>query len=73
MQTGGALGLSALVAIAGVVTRTQLPGHTITTALTHGYVAGLLAGAILWVAGAVVALFTIDARFSAAEAAATEP
>jgi hypothetical protein len=38
-------------------------------ALTHGYVAGLLAGAIIFAAGAVGALLAIDARFSAAEAA----
>ena len=36
------------------------------TALTDGYVAGLLAGAIIVAAGAFVALLTINARLSAA-------
>jgi EmrB/QacA subfamily drug resistance transporter len=69
VQTGGALGLAALAAIAGAVTRTHLAGHTMAAALTDGYVAGLLAGAIIFAAGAVVALVAIDARVSAAEAA----
>ena len=51
------------------MTRTRLPGHTMATALTDGYVAGLLAGSIIFAAGAVVALLTINARSSAAEAA----
>ena len=38
-------------------------------ALTDGYVAGLLAGAIIVAAGALVALLTINARVSGAEAA----
>jgi len=69
VQTGSALGLGALAAIASIVTRTRLPGHTMATALTDGYVAGLLAGSIIFAAGAVVALLTINARSSAAEAA----
>jgi len=69
LQTGSALGLAALAAIASIVTRNQVPGHTMATALTDGYTAGLLAGAIIVAAGAVVALFTINARLSAAEAA----
>jgi len=69
VQTGNALGVAALAAIASIVTRTHLPGHTIMTALTDGYVAGLLAGAIIFAAGAVVALVSINARLSGAEAA----
>jgi hypothetical protein len=61
--------VAALAAIASIVTRTHLPGHAITTALTDGYVAGLLAGAIIFAAGAVVALVSINARLSGAEAA----
>jgi Major Facilitator Superfamily len=69
LQVGSALGLAALAAIASIVTRNHLPGQTTATALTDGYVAGLLAGAIIVAAGALVALFTINARISAAEAA----
>jgi EmrB/QacA subfamily drug resistance transporter len=68
LQTGAAVGLAALAAIASAVTRNQAPGHTMATALTHGYAAGLLAGAIIYAAGALVAVFTINARPSAAEA-----
>jgi EmrB/QacA subfamily drug resistance transporter len=68
VQTGNALGLATLAAIASIVTRNHLPGHTMPTALTDGYTAGLLAGAIIFAAGAVVALVTINARVSAAEA-----
>ena len=73
LQTGSALGLAALAAIASIVTRSHLPGHTPAVALTDGYIAGLLAGAIIFAAGALVAVLTINARISAAEAAATEP
>jgi hypothetical protein len=69
LQTGNALGLAALAAIASIVTRNSLAGHSTATALTDGYVAGLLAGAIIVAAGALVALVTINARLSAAEAA----
>ena len=69
VQTGAALGLGALAAIASVVTRRQLPGHTLAAALTHGYAAGLLAGAIIYAVAALVALLTINARLSADEAA----
>ena len=70
LQTGNALGLAALAAIASTVTSNQLPGHTtMVTALTDGYTAGLLAGAIIVAVGAIVALVTINARLSAAEAA----
>jgi EmrB/QacA subfamily drug resistance transporter len=70
MQTGGALGLGALAAIASIATRSQLPGRSIATALTHGYTVGLFAGAIIYAAGALVALLAINARLAAAEAAA---
>jgi EmrB/QacA subfamily drug resistance transporter len=69
VQTGAALGLGALAAIASIVTRRQLPGHTLAAALTHGYAAGLLAGAIIYAVAAIVALLTINARLSADEAA----
>ncbi len=69
VQTGAALGLGALAAIASIVIRRQLPGHTLAAALTHGYAAGLLAGAIIYAVAALVALLTINARLSADEAA----
>ena len=59
VQTGSALGLGALAAIASAVTRSRLPGHAVAAALTDGYVAGLLAGAVLLAVGAVVAVCTI--------------
>jgi EmrB/QacA subfamily drug resistance transporter len=69
LQTGSALGLGALAAIASIVTRSHLPGHTTAVALTDGYVAGLLAGSIVFAAGALVAVLTISARVTASEAA----
>lgn len=51
------------------MTRNHLPGYTIAVALTDGYVTGLLAGAVIFAAGALVALFTINAPVSAAETA----
>jgi len=62
VQVGSALGLGALAAIASIVTRSHLPGHTMAAALTDGYVAGLLAGAVIFAAGALVAVFTSNAR-----------
>ena len=70
VQVGSALGLGALAAIASMVTRSRLEGHPVAAALTDGYVAGLLAGAVLFAAGAIVAICTVNARISAAEAAA---
>jgi hypothetical protein len=70
VQLGGALGLAALAAIAGIVTRSQLPGHAVATALTDGYAAGLAGGAVCYAAGAAVAVLAIRARLSPAEAAA---
>jgi len=69
VQVGASLGLSALASIASIVTRSHLTGHAMATALTDGYVSGLLAGAAIFAAGAVVALFCIDLRVSAEEAA----
>jgi EmrB/QacA subfamily drug resistance transporter len=69
VQVGNSLGLGALAAIASMVTRSRLAGHAVAAALTDGYVAGLLAGALIFVAGAVVAICTVNARISAAEAA----
>ncbi|MGH3270993.1 MAG: hypothetical protein ACRDN1_18345 [Trebonia sp.] len=51
-----------------MVTRSRLESHAVA-ALTDGYVAGLLAGAVIFAAGAVVAICTVNARISAAEAA----
>src|SRR6266852_3214072 len=48
LQCGSALGLGALAAIASMVTRSHLPGHTVAAALTDGYVAGLLAGSVIF-------------------------
>jgi EmrB/QacA subfamily drug resistance transporter len=64
VQTGSALGLGALAAIASIVTRSQLANHPAAAALTDGYLAGLLAGAVLFAAGAVVALLTVNARIT---------
>ena len=70
VQVGSALGLGALAAIASMVTRNRLEGHAVAAALTDGYVAGLLAGAALFTVGAVVAICTVNARISTAEAEA---
>src|SRR5262249_34055194 len=69
LQVGGALGLGVLAAIASAVTRSQLPGHAQATALTSGSAAGLLAGAIIYAAGAIIAVLTIRARLTAADLA----
>jgi hypothetical protein len=46
------------------VTRSQLASHPAAQALTNGYAAGLLAGAAIYAAGALVAALTINARLS---------
>lgn len=69
LQSGSALGLGALAAVASIVTSNRLPGQTMAVALTDGYVAGLLAGAGIFAAGALVAGLAINARVSAPEAA----
>jgi len=42
-------------------------------ALTDGYVAGLLAGSVIFAVGALVAVLTINARVSAPRPRATQP
>ena len=69
-QCGAALGLAALAAIASAVTRSQLAGHAHAVALTNGYVAGLLAGAVSYAVGAVVAAVFINARLGSDDLAA---
>ena len=69
IQVGAAIGLSALASIAAIVTRAQLQGHTMATALTNGYVAGLTAGAAIFALGAVVALVFINVSIGADEIA----
>jgi EmrB/QacA subfamily drug resistance transporter len=69
LQLGASVGVSAMAAIASLVTRSHLPGHTLAAATTDGYVAGLLAGSIIVAAGALVALLAINARLGAEEAA----
>jgi EmrB/QacA subfamily drug resistance transporter len=70
VQCGAALGLAALAAIASAVTRHQQAGQAHAVALTNGYVAGLLAGAAIYAAGAVVAALTINVRLSPGDLAA---
>jgi EmrB/QacA subfamily drug resistance transporter len=62
IQVGAALGISALASVASIVTRNHLPGHTMASALSDGYAAGLVAGAAIFALGAVVALATIRTR-----------
>ena len=69
VQVGASIGLSALAATASIVTKHHLAGHTAATALTDGYVAGLLIGAAVFSLGALVALLTINIRVSADEVA----
>src|SRR6266566_3139490 len=71
VQLGAAIGLAALAAVASTVTSSHLPGHSMAVALTDGYVAGLLTGCVIYTAGALIALATINARVSAAETAPT--
>src|SRR6266699_1400003 len=71
VQLGAAVGLAALAAVASAVTSSHLPGHSMAVALTDGYVAGLLTGCVIYTAGALIALATINARVSAAETAPT--
>src|SRR6266702_5617917 len=71
VQLGAAVGLAALAAVASAVTSSHLRGHSMAVALTDGYVAGLLTGCVIYTAGALIALATINARVSAAETAPT--
>jgi hypothetical protein len=69
-QIGGAIGLASLAAVASVVSRSRLASNVgRAAALTDGYKAGLLVGAVIFAVGAVVALIAINARVTAAEAA----
>jgi EmrB/QacA subfamily drug resistance transporter len=69
-QLGGAIGLAALAAVASVVSRSRLASNVgRAAALTDGYKAGLLVGAVIFAVGAVVAFIVINARVAAAEAA----
>src|SRR5260370_41198132 len=70
VQACSALGMGALAAIASIVTRSSIVtgSHTVAAALTDGYVAGLLAGAIIFAAGALVAARTIAAPLTPAGA-----
>lgn len=70
VQCGAALGIAALAAIASAVTRSQQAAHSHGIALTTGYAAGLLAGAVIYAAAAIVAVLTINARLNAEELAA---
>jgi EmrB/QacA subfamily drug resistance transporter len=70
VQCGAALGVAALAAIASAVTRSQQTGHAHAVTLTNGYAAGLLAGAVIYAAGAIVAALTINARLTPDELAA---
>ena len=63
------VGLGALAAIASAVTRSQQAGHTHAAAPTNGYVAGLLTGATIYAAGAIVAALAINARLGPGELA----
>jgi EmrB/QacA subfamily drug resistance transporter len=69
VQVGASIGLSALAAIASIVTKDHLASHAAASALTDGYVAGLLAGAAILTTGALVALLAITIRVSAEEVA----
>jgi hypothetical protein len=66
---GASIGSSALSAIASIITRNHLGGHATATALTDGYVAGLLVGAAIFAIGALVALLAINIRVSAEDVA----
>ena len=59
LQVGGALGLATLSAIATSVTASQPHGTALTSALTHGYTAGLLGGGLLYLAALIVVVLTI--------------
>jgi EmrB/QacA subfamily drug resistance transporter len=70
VQVGASIGLSALAATAVIVTKSHLVGHSVASALTDGYTAGLLVGVAIFTLGALVALFTINIRVSAEDVTA---
>jgi EmrB/QacA subfamily drug resistance transporter len=65
IQVGASVGLSALASVASIVSRDHRAGHTMAAALTDGYAAGLLAAALFFAAGAVVALVAVRTRITA--------
>jgi EmrB/QacA subfamily drug resistance transporter len=69
-QVGTALGLAALSAVATAHTSSLLRGgqHTVADAATQGYARALLGGALIVLAGSVVAMFAPNARQRAAGA-----
>jgi EmrB/QacA subfamily drug resistance transporter len=77
-QVGGALGIAALSAIATSTTTDQLAtGSARTVALTDGFQAAFVAGAIVGIVGILVALFVVRGRdittTEATAAAGVEP
>ncbi|MEV0650904.1 MFS transporter [Phytomonospora sp. NPDC050363] len=58
-QIGGALGLALLAGLATTVTTSHATTTTVHEALTHGYTTGLMAGALTFLAGLIVALYTL--------------
>jgi hypothetical protein len=73
-QVGTALGLAALSALATAHTSTLLRGghHTVADAATQGYARALLGGALIVLAGGVVAMLAPNMR-QAAPAVEDEP
>ncbi len=69
LQLGASVGVSAMAAIASIVTRTHLSGRSVAVAMTDGYRSALLAGSVMVAAGAIVALLVINARLRAEEVA----
>jgi len=68
-QVGTALGLAALSALATAHTSSLLhSGHTVADASTQGYARALLGGAVIVLAGSVVAMLAPNARQRAATA-----
>jgi EmrB/QacA subfamily drug resistance transporter len=68
-QVGTALGLGALSALATAHTRSLVDGgHTAADAATQGYARALLGGALIVLAGSVVAMVAPNARRTAANA-----
>jgi hypothetical protein len=64
-QVGTALGLAALSALATAHTSSLVgSGHTVADAATQGYARALLGGALIVLAGSVVAMLAPNARRS---------
>ena len=58
-QVGGAVGLAILATLAATVTGHMRHGTAIADALTHGYTVGFMVAGALYLAGLVIAAFTI--------------